>query len=738
MTIAMENSNEQEIEARLAATLKEYWGFDSFRPRQLAAMMAVMKDQDSLAVFPTGAGKSLCFQAPALCREGLAVVVSPLISLMKDQVDSLIACGIRAAFLNSSLSRAEEDEITQQARAGELKLLYMAPERLLTDATHRLLNDSQLSFFAIDEAHCVSQWGHDFRPEYRKLSALKQLYPQAAVHGYTATATAKVREDIVKQLSQVDCQTLVGSMDRPNLVYRIQRRESGLDQFIEVINRHEGESGIVYCISRKEVESTSAAFCQLGITALPYHAGMSPEARKENQDAFLREEARVIVATVAFGMGIDKSNVRYVIHAGMPKSLEAYQQESGRAGRDGLEAECSMFYRAGDFMTWSRMISQSDSESGKEGAEHALKAIADFCNGTLCRHVQLAAHFGEVLDVKDCGACDVCLDQLDLVEDPLVLAQKIVSCVYRVDQRFGADYVALVLIGSRDKKILQNGHDKVSTYGLLSTEPKRSIRDWTEQLISQNFLARVGEYNTLQITDTGWQLLKGEQTPRLLKARDAGKAKSSTKSLASWEGVDRTLFEKLKSLRSAHAATKQVPAYVVFSDTSLRDMAKRRPSTLDGFRLINGVGQKKLDDYGEEFLAAIVSYCEDGEIETDVKPSSLTETTSRVDKLPSQSSFLAFPHFDAGLSVSETARKIDRAESTTRGYLGDYIRHNKITDYSRWVDEATGSRIACAIESIGFGPLKPIFVALNEEVSYDEIRIVQFCLQNAQPDHAES
>ena len=277
MTIAMDYSNEQEIEARLAATLKEYWGFDSFRPRQLAAMMAVMKDQDSLAVFPTGAGKSLCFQAPALCREGLAVVVSPLISLMKDQVDSLIACGIRAAFLNSSLSRAEEDEITQQARAGELKLLYMAPERLLTDATHRLLNDSQLSFFAIDEAHCVSQWGHDFRPEYRKLSALKQLYPQAAVHGYTATATAKVREDIVKQLSQVDCQTLVGSMDRPNLVYRIQRRESGLDQFIEVINRHEGESGIVYCISRKEVESTSAAFCQLGITALPYHAGMSPD-----------------------------------------------------------------------------------------------------------------------------------------------------------------------------------------------------------------------------------------------------------------------------------------------------------------------------------------------------------------------------------------------------------------------------------------------------------------------------
>ena len=269
----------------------------------------------------------------------------------------------------------------------------MAPERLLTGGTQQLLNDSKLSFFAIDEAHCVSQWGHDFRPEYRKLSALKELYPNTAIHGYTATATEKVRGDIVKQLAQDNCNVLVGSMDRPNLVYHIQRRESGIDQFIEVINRHQNEAGIVYCISRKEVESTAAAFRQLGITALPYHAGLSAEERQQNQDAFLGEQANVIVATVAFGMGIDKSNVRYVIHAGMPKSLEAYQQESGRAGRDGLEAECCMFYRPGDFMTWNRMIEQSDTGSGKDGAQQALKAIADFCNGTVCRHVALAAHF---------------------------------------------------------------------------------------------------------------------------------------------------------------------------------------------------------------------------------------------------------------------------------------------------------------------------------------------------------
>ena len=729
----MQNSDDMQIEAQLSQAIKTFWGYDSFRPQQLAAMTAVMKDQDSLAVFPTGAGKSLCFQAPAVCREGLAVVVSPLISLMKDQVDSLRACGIRAAFLNSSLSREEENEIAQQARAGELKLLYMAPERLLTDATNRLLKDSPLSFFAIDEAHCVSQWGHDFRPEYRELSALKRLYPQVAVHGYTATATAKVREDVVNQLAQSNCQVLVGSMDRPNLIYRIARRESGIDQFVDVINRHKGESGIVYCISRKEVESTSAAFCQLGIAALPYHAGMSAQERKQNQDAFLREEALVMVATVAFGMGIDKSNVRFVIHAGMPKSLEAYQQESGRAGRDGLEAECCMFYRAGDFMTWSRMLDQSNTELGKEGAQSALKSIADFCNGTRCRHVELAAYFGETLDVKDCGACDVCLDQLPLVEDPLILAQKIVSCVYRVDQRFGADYVAQVLTGSQDKRILQNGHDKVSTYGLLSDNSKRNIRDWTEQLISQNFLARVGEYNTLEITDTGWQLLKGELVPRLLKPQQkTSSSKSSKQSLASWEGVDRELFEKLKTLRGARAAEQQVPAYVVFNDASLRDMARRRPSTLDKFRLINGVGQKKLEDYGEDFLAVIVSHSEGFDIETDVKPPPPSNEASQ-NKLPGKSALSAFAHFDAGLSVADAAKQLGRAESTTMGYLGEYIQHKGIVDYTPWVDEATGRKIEAAIESVGVGPLKPIFLALDEETDYNKIRIVQTCLMNRDP-----
>ena len=724
---------------QLATVLQQYWGYPSFRPLQLEAMQAAMQGQDSLVVFPTGGGKSLCFQAPAMCLPGLSVVVSPLISLMKDQVDALQACGISAAVLNSSISAREEQQVLNQIRSGELKLLYLAPERLLTERTHQLLGSLTLSMFAIDEAHCVSEWGHDFRPEYRGLAILKKKYPGVAVHAYTATAPEIVRQDIIRQLGLVNPHSLIGSMNRPNLIYQIRQRESGLGQILEVLEKHRDESGIIYCLSKKNVDATASALNALGLSALPYHAGLSAGERKQNQDAFLKEEAKIIVATVAFGMGIDKSNVRFVIHATMPKSIEAYQQESGRAGRDGLEAECWLFHSSADVMSWKRLLEQSESPDGRAAAIQALNAMANFCHLAQCRHVALAAHFDERLAIDNCGACDICLNEVPLMDNPLVLGQKIVSCVFRVDQRFGADYVSQVLVGSNDKRVLANHHDQISTYGLLANENRRDIRNWINQLISQGFLAQVGEYNVLNITDKGNQLLRGSVTPLLTQPASATSRKlSSTASAVSWEGVDRDLFEKLRTMRGEEARGRNVPAYIVFSDSSLREMARRRPSTLNSFRLISGVGSQKLTDYGPAFLAAINEHCQSHGLSQDqtaatVLPTPVQPSDDASHKAPTQS-VAAFPFFDQGFSVADTATRVGRAESTTWGYLQDYIRYHRVTDASRWVEPAMAAQIQAAIEKVGAAPLKPIFFELDEKISYNLIRVVVECLANRSAD----
>lgn len=720
--------SDSAINQRLSAALEQYWGYNSFRPLQFDAMKCVMQDQDSLVVFPTGGGKSLCFQTPAMCRDGLAVVVSPLISLMKDQVDALQACGIPAACLNSSVSNAEQQEIWSRIDRGELRLLYLAPERLILSRTREQLQRAKVSFFAIDEAHCVSEWGHDFRPDYRSLSSLKQHFPGVAIHAYTATATQQVREDIVRQLGMGSAKVLVGSMDRSNLNYQLRRRSNGLNQIAQVIEQHKGESGIVYCISRKNVETTSGALNAMGYKTLPYHAGMSDEDRKANQEAFLQEKCDIVVATVAFGMGIDKSNVRYVIHASMPKSLEGYQQESGRAGRDGLEADCWMFYSGGDVVTWKRLLGQSDAGPGRDGALQSLEAMSNFCNGVQCRHEMLSAYFGQALESTDCGACDVCLGGVDLVEDPLIVGQKILSCVLRVEQRFGADYVSKVLIGSEDQRIVEKRHDRLSTFGLMSDTNKRSIRMWIDQLVSQSFLVKAGEYNVLQVTESGRQLLRGEITPKLTKPVEKQSAGASRTSTASWEGVDRGLFDQLKALRTKKSVERSVPAYVVFSDASLRDMARRRPSDVEAFRMVHGVAQKKVEDFADEFLAAIREYCVSGNVAQDVKPTPIAKTAPVAG--PNASALAAFEHFEAGKSVAEVAKLMGRAESTTRGYLNHFIKSKQITDPSQWVDEATASRIREAVFEHGLGPLKPIFVALEEKVTYDEIRVVMSCMAN--------
>ncbi|MCF7958278.1 MAG: DNA helicase RecQ [Phycisphaerae bacterium] len=605
---------------KIQKVLKKYWGYDSFLPLQREAMQSAGTNHDSLVVLPTGGGKSLCYQAPAVTMEGMAIVVSPLISLMKDQVDSLNECGIPAARIDSTQNALEQRDICAQIRNNQLKLLYVSPERLIGGNFLSFLTRAHISMIAIDEAHCVSMWGHDFRPEYHKLSLLKQTFPNIAVHAYTATATEQVRMDIIARLTLDNPTVLIGSFDRPNLTYKFQRRDNLIDQLTEIIDRHQDESGIIYRISRKDVEETCQKLCKKGYRAAPYHAGMEDNKRQKNQDAFIKEKVDIIVATIAFGMGIDKSNVRYVIHAGMPKSLENYQQESGRAGRDGLEAECHLIYSGNDFHIWS-FIMQDMEARAKKIAMDKLNHMFQICSGITCRHQAILSYFDQSLDKDNCGACDVCLGEVDTLDDAQIISQKILSNILRLDQHYGAEYNALVLTGSRDMRILENRHDQLSTYGLLSETPKKVVRDWIGQLTAQGCIKPAGEYNVLNVAEPGWDVLRGKSTPRLLKPAKKKKTtvtKSSSAGSESWQGVDRALFEILRILRRDTASSKGIPAYLVFGDTSLRDMARLRPTTPENFLQVHGVGEQKHKQYGKIFMKAITRHCQANNLEMNV------------------------------------------------------------------------------------------------------------------------
>jgi len=575
-------------------------------------MDAVLARRDSLVVLPTGGGKSLCFQAPALIRDGLAIVVSPLISLMKDQVDTLVGNGVQAACYHSALDSAEKSRVAAGLREGRYRLLYVAPERLVGDGAGSFasLVGNRVAFVAIDEAHCISQWGHDFRPEYRQLATLRDRWPGISVHAFTATATHRVRRDIVSQLGLTDAVELVGSFDRPNLVYRVLARSTLKKQLQDILGRHRGQSGIVYCQSRKEVDALAAWLVESGVRARPYHAGLDDETRHRNQDAFLNEDIDVVVATVAFGMGIDRSDVRFVVHAGAPQSLEHYQQEAGRAGRDGLEAECVLIYSGGDFARW-RAVMEANGE-WSPARQTLMRDIERYASSVGCRHRRLVGYFGEEYAKPECGACDYCLGELESVADPVTLARKILSAVARVGQRFGAAHVTNVLRGSAAEAVAARRHDQLSVFGLFREAPVDEVRGYIDQLVAEDLLAQTDDqFPVLKLTQRGVDLMRDAGAiPDLVLARQRKpeKGKSQRRSgveAASWEGVDRDLFDALRSLRLRLARERGVPPYVIFHDTTLRELARVKPTTLEALRHIYGIGAKKADDLGEALLGVI-------------------------------------------------------------------------------------------------------------------------------------
>ncbi|HEU4442896.1 MAG TPA: DNA helicase RecQ [Burkholderiales bacterium] len=586
--------------------LQEVFGYPAFRGHQAEVIDHVTGGGDALVLMPTGSGKSLCYQIPALLREGVGIVVSPLIALMQDQVAALAELGVRAAFLNSTLTGAEAAEVERRTRRGELDLLYVAPERLLTPRCLELLAQSRLALLAIDEAHCVSQWGHDFRPEYLQLALLGERFPGVPRIALTATADAQTRAEIVERLQLGAARAFVSSFDRPNIRYRIVEKDDARRQLLDFIRaEHAGEAGIVYCLSRKKVDETAALLQSEKIVALPYHAGMEAESRRRHQERFQREDGIVMVATIAFGMGIDKPDVRFVAHLDLPKSVEGYYQETGRAGRDGLPADAWMAYGLQDVVQLRRMIDESEAGEAQKRIQAAkLDAMLGLCEAAECRRVRLLAYFGEA--ARACGNCDNCLDPPATFEGTLA-AQQLLSCVYRTGQRFGALHVIDVLRGEATPKVAQREHDQLSTFGIGRERSPREWRAIVRQCIAAGLLEVDHEaYGALRLAGESRAVLKGERSV-LLRAWREPKRTARVRAAAgeALAGPAQELFERLRGWRSEAARRHGVPAYVIFHDATLREIARTRPPSLEALRGISGIGARKLEAYGEDIVGLV-------------------------------------------------------------------------------------------------------------------------------------
>ncbi len=593
-------------------TLNKYFGYSKFRPLQNEIILDVLNGKDVLVLMPTGGGKSLCYQYPSLLSDGMTIVVSPLISLMKNQVDSLKSNGIDAEYINSSLNYDEVRRIKSDLSQNKIKLLYIAPERLTIPSFLAFLKGLEINLFAIDEAHCISEWGHDFRPEYRQLRLIRESFPDIPIIALTATATPKVQEDIITQLSLRECKKYIASFNRKNLIYTVRPKEDTLLQIVQFLKNRPNESGIIYCQSRKTVDSLTEKLQRAGYRVLPYHAGLSQNIRSQNQEKFIKDDVEILVATIAFGMGIDKPNIRFVIHYDLPKNLEAYYQETGRAGRDGLKSDCILFYSYGDRQKIEYFINQMADGRERQISLNKLRDMINFCESNICRRKVLLGYFGEVLDEDNCGGCDNCLDPKEKTE-AVRETSIILSCIDELGERFGIGYVADVITGSKSQRLLMNGHESLKSYGSGKDMPKKNWHAFIRELIQLGYLGLEGEtYPVLRLNQRSRTFLMGcltgadKEKVLLTKPKVQEKAVEPEKDA----GYDGGLFEVLRVLRKKLADAENYPPYIIFTDASLKQMAALYPRTLSDFRKINGVGDKKLEKYGAVFVKEITDYYE--------------------------------------------------------------------------------------------------------------------------------
>lgn len=708
--------------------LKKYFGYDTFRPQQGEIIDTVMNGQDCLVLMPTGGGKSVCFQIPAVLNEGLTVVISPLIALMKDQVEALRSNGVDAAFLNSSLSPAEQDQVMWRARMGDLKLLYIAPERLFSGNTFDFLREWNVALFAIDEAHCISSWGHDFRPEYRQLRNLKQRFQETPVIALTATADRVTRRDILKQLGIENARTFVSSFDRPNLSLNVLPGRKRLQQIQNFISRHESQPGIIYCLSRKGTETVAASLQKAGIRVAYYHAGLEAGRRSRVQEQFLKDDIQVIVATIAFGMGIDKSNVRWVIHYNLPSNVESFYQEIGRAGRDGSLSDTVLFYSYMDIITRQEMISNSDqSAEQKELLRAKLERMKQYAEADICRRRILLSYFNEAVE-KDCGNCDVCRNPRTRF-DATVIAQKALSGIARTEQKVAMGMLIDILRGSRNRNILQLGYDRLPTFGVGHDLRGEEWAEYISQLLNSGVMdIAYDEAHTFKLNAASRQVLKGERKVELVKfiplaERKAKEEESQPKEKPKQEIIRDALFERLRTLRKQIADSMGVPPYVVFSDATLSEMSQKKPISEAQMKAVSGIGTEKFRRFGETFIKEIVDFAREN-----TKPGTrVVQGLTYVETLDL---------YKAGYSINVIAEKRDLNPVTILSHLVKLKEDGHPIDLKSLIDPKDYQKITAAANEMSIrktDSLKPLFELLNEEFDYGKIKLALAIYEEENP-----